>query len=102
MATFDGKPMQKPVMVAWFRREDYARIREISADRDNLPVQFDEWEKRINAQLAQLAVQGIVPDKFIVTPDALLAFAGKREINRKIRAEFAAVSISGKSDRARH
>jgi hypothetical protein len=29
---------------AWFRREDYERIREIMEDSDRLPPSFDEWE----------------------------------------------------------
>ena len=45
MASFDGSVTTKAVAVSWFRSEDYARIREISAGRDRLPKTFEEWQK---------------------------------------------------------
>lgn len=94
MAKFDGVETNKPVALACYRSEDWPRIREISADRANLPEQYDEWLSRIARQLADLKASGIEPDKIIITPDALLAFAGEREINRQTRSEYAARQLA--------
>lgn len=97
MATFDGIETKKPVAIAWYRREDWVRIRSISADRANLPEQYDEWLRRIERQLSGLADEGIVPDRTIIDPDALLAFAGERQIDRQTRSEFAAILLANRN-----
>jgi hypothetical protein len=47
--------------VAWFRREDYQRIREISDD-DMIPS-FDEWESKMTEFLASREAPGIILEK---------------------------------------
>src|SRR4026209_1874433 len=43
-----AKPQRRNIpmadFAAWFRREDYERIREVMEDSDRLPPSFDEWE----------------------------------------------------------
>src|SRR5688500_3627183 len=60
--------------VAWFRPEDYQRIREISHD-DMIPT-FQQWEAKMTKFLAeQQTPPGVILEKVIVNPDELLAFA---------------------------
>jgi hypothetical protein len=40
-----------PRAAAWFRREDYQRVRQIMDDSDKFPVDFDAWERRAKGQL---------------------------------------------------
>ena len=40
---------------AWFRREDYERIREVMEDSDRLPPSFDEWELLAKSRVAKEA-----------------------------------------------
>ena len=81
----------KPVVVGWYRPEDWARIREISEDRANLPESFEMWRRRAERNLAKFAIAGAVPDKIIVDPDALLTWAAVRnvKIDQKTRGLFA-------------
>jgi hypothetical protein len=45
--------------VAWYRREEYALIREIMDDRDTLPLDFDEWEKNAESERAAAKREGV-------------------------------------------
>jgi hypothetical protein len=80
--------------IAWFRAEDYQRIREISDD-EMLPT-FEEFEARMAARMPQIAAQlgsGIILEKVTIEPDELLAFAREHhsgKINSHVRSEFAA------------
>ena len=40
---YEGRPM--PNFTPWYRREEYALMREILDDGDTLPFSFDEWER---------------------------------------------------------
>jgi hypothetical protein len=61
----------RAVGVAWLRREDYQRIREISDD-EMVPT-FDEFEAKMTGQLSNLEAEGMVCKKVIIDPDELLA-----------------------------
>ena len=54
------KPQRRNIAMAdfaaWFRREDYERIREIMEDRDRLPPSFDEWELLAKSRVANRSV----------------------------------------------
>jgi hypothetical protein len=90
-------PKPRALCVAWFRREDYQRLREISDD--DMIASFDEWEAKMNKFLTDAQSMGVILEKVIVNPDELLAFAktfhgGK--IDTKIRGAFAARAIMKK------
>jgi hypothetical protein len=85
--------------VAWFRREDYPRIREISDDE--MIASFEEWEARTTQFLASREEPGVILEKVIIDPEELLAFARQfhdGQINTKVRAEFAARLVMKKSE----
>jgi hypothetical protein len=52
MATF----FLMPHAAAWFRREDYQRIRQIMDDSDKFPADFDAWEQRAKGQVKEANV----------------------------------------------
>lgn len=90
----------KALGVAWFRREDYQRIREISDD-EMIPT-FDQWEAKLTRFMAsEQPPPGVVFEKVMIDPDELLAFAQKShggKIDSKVRGEFAAWVIAQKYD----
>src|SRR4051812_19422782 len=66
----------RAIGVAWFRAEDYQRIREISDDK-MIPT-FEEFEAKMAARLPQIAARlgkGVILEKATIDPDELLAFA---------------------------
>ena len=52
-----AKPQRRNIpmadFAAWFRREDYERIREVMEDSDRLPPSFDEWELLAKSRVAK-------------------------------------------------
>jgi hypothetical protein len=96
LATFDGKPTPKPAVVAWYTAETFARFREIYADPTELPDSFEEWRRGAEQRLALFERAGIVPDKVIVDPEAVLAWARARgvQVNNQTRKQFVAQLIA--------
>jgi hypothetical protein len=91
--------MLKPraVGVAWFKREDYQRIREISDDQ--MIPSFDEWQAKMNKFLASREEPGIILEKVMIDPDELLTFARQfhgGKIDTKVRGAFAATAVMKK------
>lgn len=87
----------RAIGVAWFRAEDYERIREISDD-EMIP-DFAEWEAKMLELLARPRPAGATLEKVIIDPDELLTFARLHhggKIDTKIRSEFAARLVAQK------
>jgi hypothetical protein len=76
---------------AWFRREDYERIREVMEDSDRLPPSFDEWELLAKSRVAKAKRDGITLKPVMLDPDTFVAFCKARKIrpNGEARAKFA-------------
>ena len=76
---------------AWFRREDYERIREIMEDSDRLPPSFDERELLAKSRVAKAKRDGIILKPVMLDPDTFVAFCKARKIRRngEARAKFA-------------
>jgi hypothetical protein len=87
MATF----FLMPHAAAWFRREDYQRIRQIMDDSDKFPADFDAWEQRAKGQVKEAKRHGLIITPVPLDPDDFLAFckAEKMSPNSEARAKFA-------------
>lgn len=86
--------------VAWFRPEDYVRIRDMSDDE--MFDTFEEWEKAMERRLRDKLPPDHPFEKVILDPDELLAFAADRyggKINGEVRSALAAIKIAQKYDR---
>jgi hypothetical protein len=53
---------------AWFRREDYQRIREIMEDSDRLLPSFAEWEVLAKSRVAKAKRDGIILKPVMLDP----------------------------------
>jgi hypothetical protein len=87
----------RAIAIAWFRREDYQRIREISDD-DMIPT-FEEFEAKMVERMASFEAPGVILEKAIIDPEELLEFAGRLhggKINAQIRSQLAAAIIAKK------
>ena len=76
----------------WYRREDYALIREIMDDReDTLPLTFDEWEKNAESERAAAKREGVIIIPVFIDPSEFFSFCKERKIpiNNTTRANFA-------------
>lgn len=90
----------RAVGIAWFRTEDYQRIRDISDDE--MQPTFEAFEAKMSRQLPQFETQlppGVIIEKVIVDPDELIDFARENfggKINSQVRSTFASIIIMKK------
>ena len=89
-----------PRFAPWYRREDYALIREIMEDGEMLPLAFDEWEKNAENERAAARREGVSIVPVLLDPHEFFTFCSEKKIsaNSTTRAQFAtsrgAASIS--------
>ena len=76
------KSLQQPIAygVAWFNEEDWARLLEISNDRDTLENSHSEWLRYAEETVRKLDKQGLEIQKVTVVPDELLSWCNERSI----------------------
>jgi len=81
-----------PVFAPWYRRDNYALIREImEGAEDTLPLSFDEWEKNAETERAAARREGVVMIPVFLDPAEFFSFCEEKKIspNRTTAAEFA-------------
>jgi hypothetical protein len=74
-----------PNFAPWYRRKEYALMREILEDRETLPLNFDEWEKNAESEREVSTIP------VFLDPDEFLTFCREKKIspNSTTAAEFA-------------
>jgi hypothetical protein len=77
---------------AWYRAEQWERLREISADRDKLEQTFGEWVTNAEESLQEMRKAGVYAEKVEIDVEELLAWcrAQDREVNGGARSQYAA------------
>jgi hypothetical protein len=68
---------------AWYRREDYKRIRTIMDDGSRMPATFNEWEQVATGQLAQAAKAGVTIQPVILRPNEFLAYCAANNLHHR-------------------
>ena len=80
-----------PRFAPWYRREDYALIREIMEDGETFPLAFDEWEKNAESERAAAKREGISIIPVFIEPHEFFLFCNEKKIppNSATCAQFA-------------
>jgi hypothetical protein len=78
------------VGVAWFDREQWRQLCEVSVDRSQLDDTFEEWEANARRALANLKSVGVNAEPFEVRVADLVQWCAERRlpINGASRAEY--------------
>jgi hypothetical protein len=78
--------------VAWYRAEQWDRLREISVDRDKLEETYEEWLASAEEALRQIRRSGKYAEKVAVDVGELLAWCRARnlDVDGKARAQYVA------------
>ena len=78
--------------IAWYKPEQWSRLLDISADRDDLEQTYGEWQLQAEKALADLAKRGGYPEKVVVDTEELLAWCNERglPVNGESRSRYAA------------
>jgi hypothetical protein len=80
-----------PNFASWYRRDEYALMREIMDDGETLPLTFDEWEKNAESERALAKREGVSIIPVLFGPDEFFTFCREKKIssNRATAAAFA-------------
>jgi len=80
------------VGVAWYRRQDWERLLQVSVDREELEDTYDEWAAAMPARMAEIEQAGIEAHKIDVALDELISWchSNGRVVDGAARADFAA------------
>ena len=78
--------------VAWYRREDWSRLREIASDRTNLDDSYEAGLAGAQKTLLDLAIAGVAARRVSVDIEALVRWcrAEGRPVDSAARAAFVA------------
>ena len=81
--------------VAWYRREQWQRLLEISLDRDGLEDTYDAWQVTAQKSMRKLSRQGYIVRKIDIDVEELLSWchSHRRPVDGKARSEFAVVKL---------
>ena len=83
-------PKNNVVGVAWYRREQWPRLLEISTDRSDLEDSYDNWLVYITETFERMKSEGLDPIKVDIDTEELLAWCRSRNlpVNGKARAGY--------------
>jgi len=87
------EPEIKTVMgCAWYRADQWDRLREISVDRDKLGETYAEWAANAEQSLRGMRKTGMLVEKVEVDVEELLAWCKVRQldVDGRARAQYAA------------
>lgn len=81
---------------AWYRPEQWQRVREISADADDLHDSYLEWLQSAEERLKELRSSGLRVERVDVHSEELILWCNERdlEINGEARSRYVAERLS--------
>ena len=81
--------------VAWYRREQWGRLLEVSSDRAELEDTYDEWQALAEENLRKLAQHGYILHKVDIDVEELLSWCNShnRSVDGDARSEFTTVKL---------
>jgi len=80
------------IVMAWYKRAQWPRLREVSADPSRLAEGYDEWLSDANRQLQEMRGQGLLISRVIVDVEELVAWCAQRgrKVEPAAASEYAA------------
>lgn len=77
--------------LAWYNREDYARILQIMEDADKLPPTYEKWLYSAQKVESQSKRNGTVVVRAIIDPDEFIAYCARHDlkVDAQARMRFA-------------
>jgi hypothetical protein len=92
----DKNKMPRAVAVAWYKPEQWERLKKISRDCDELENTFTEWIEFAEEKVIQLEAMGLKLEKVEVDVDEMLAWCNKRSlpVDGESRSMFASYKLN--------
>lgn len=78
------------VGIAWYRPEQWSRLRELSEDADQLEPDYESWHRNAKTKMTELIISGVQVEKVVIDTEALSAWCvqHRSKINAQTRAQF--------------
>lgn len=88
--------------IAWYRRDQWARLRELAADAAKLEASYEDWLAGAQKTMVGLTVAGVRARRVDVDLDDLVRWCRHegRPLDSAARAAFAAERLSSGAERA--
>jgi hypothetical protein len=82
--------MSHKMGVGWYRKEQWDKLRSVSADANNLEKAYEEWQANAENVLLSLRAGGADAVKVEIDVEELIRWCQekKRAVNSKSRSEF--------------
>jgi hypothetical protein len=89
--------------VAWYKLNQWPRLREISEDRDRLEETYGDWQLYAEQALKDFVAKGGYPEKVTVDTEELLFWCKERglKVDGDSRSQYAAWLLMEKDKRKR-
>jgi len=87
--------MSQKIGIAWYRPDQWDKLREVSVDRDELEPTYEEWRQSAEATLITLSAQGLHPERVDIDIDELLSWCYNNHlpVDGSARSQFAAFKL---------
>ncbi len=82
--------------IAWYRRDQWTRLRELASDADKLEESYEDWLAGAQKTLVQMTIAGVRAQRFDVDLDELARWcrAEGRPLDSAARAAFVASRVT--------
>ncbi len=84
-----------PIVIAWYRPEQWSLLKAYSVDKDVIEDTFEEWAEHAKKQFEGLQNSGMNMHKILIDIDALVTWCKERDVpmNSESRSQYAAESM---------
>ena len=93
----ESKESQDQIVIglAWYRPEQWLRVRDISSDADSLEGSYEEWLRSAEQKLEELSSSGLQVEKVDVHSEQLILWCNERglEVNGQARSRYVAEKL---------
>jgi hypothetical protein len=99
----DEERLKAVVMgVAWYRPEQWERLREISEDGDKLETTYKEWAKNAERALQEMQKVGMHPEKVEIDVEELLRWCNERDrpVDASARVQYTTEKLAQRHERS--
>jgi hypothetical protein len=85
------------VGIAWYDATQWAKLKEVAVDPDQLDETHEAWQRTAERTLQQLSAEGLVIRRIPINVDALVQWcrANQKVIDGKARAEYTSLIVNG-------
>ena len=99
----NGTPRRQLVVVgiAWYRKDQWTKLLDFSADRDRLEASYSEWLEVAEARIGDLREEGVLAEKVEVDVDDLVRWCQAEgcPVDGDARSRYVAGMLRSAKDR---